>query len=235
MYKYKVLRENLHVDWFFQKPILNWVQVPSRFFEMLYEQFRDLLNPQLAEMSVNASAVIMSEVRAIYRIYGGNSTATLHSDRLNLSVPGAQPFELALVNQIMAGLHDAFKSKFPEIETGRIEVASYGHLDLGDVAAVNEFLNRFSIPKNEASLAVPPVLLRPSVRYTAIAEGGEWQGTVQAEHSIQSSTAIFVSMNMSFFKMPPELPFVEKAAVVQSATARCLRMIDLEIDHGAQA
>jgi hypothetical protein len=63
MYKYKVLRENLHIDWYFKKPILDWTKVPSRLFEMVSEQFRDLLNPQLAEMSVNASAVIMSARR----------------------------------------------------------------------------------------------------------------------------------------------------------------------------
>jgi hypothetical protein len=160
---------------------------------------------------------------------------TLHADHLNLSIPGAQPFELGLVNQIMAGLHDGFKAKFPEIETGRIDVASYGHLDLGDVGTVSEFLNRFSIPKNEATSVAPAVLLRPSVKYTAVAEGGEWQGTIQAEHSVQSATALFVSMNMTFFKIPQELPFIEKAALVQNTTARCLKMIDLEIDRGDQA
>jgi hypothetical protein len=110
---------------------------------------------------------------------------TLHADHLNLSIPGAQPFELGLVNQIMAGLHDGFKAKFPEIETGRIDVASYGHLDLGDVGTVSEFLNRFSIPKNEATSVAPAVLLRPrsNTRQLPRAENGKGRSKLNTAFS----------------------------------------------------
>jgi len=235
MYKYKVIRENLHVDWHFLKPIFSFMQVGPRFFAMLHEQFSQMLNLQPGELLVNTGATSLGEARAVYRIYGGGSTVTLHADRLNLSVPGANPWEMSLVNSIMGALHDGFKKDFPEIETGLIEVASYAHCDLGSVEAVQEFLTRYRIPLNPSSAASPKVSIKPAVKFTATAETGDWEATVQAEHSVQSPSALFVSINLKVLKLSSDLPFIEKAAIIQSITARCLAMIDLELDNGAQA
>jgi hypothetical protein len=159
---------------------------------------------------------------------------TLFADRVNITVPGAQPYEMAQIHQIAGHVHDGFKKAFPEVEPGRVQADSYSHLDLGSVEVVNEFLGRFLIPSNETSLANPPIRIRPSVKYTVMAEGAEWQCEVQVDQSELSLSAIFTTLRLNFLKMPSELSFLEKAALIQAANARCLRMIDLEQADAAQ-
>ncbi|MBR0751732.1 hypothetical protein JQ604_06020 [Bradyrhizobium jicamae] len=235
MYKYNVLKENLHVDWHFQKPIFSFLQIAPRFFAMLHERFGQMLSLKPGELHVNNGASSLGEARLTYRMYGGNSTVTLHADHLNFSVPGANPGELGLVRSILGELHDGFKREFPEIETGRVDVASYSHCDLGNVETVTEFLARFTIPRTPASSATPAVQIKPAVKFTATSEAGDWEATVTAEPSIQTSSAIFVAINLNVLKLPSDLPFIEKAAVIQGITARCFAMIDLELDNAAQA
>lgn len=134
----------------------------------------------------------------------------------------------------MGRVHDGFKQSFPEVEQGRVQANNYSHLDLGGVDLVNQFLDRFRVPAAEASSIKSPVIVRPSVKYTVIAESGDWQCDVQVDHSLYSSTAVSVSLHRNFLKISPELSFLEKLSLVQNATAECLEMIDLEHIDGTQ-
>src|SRR5689334_8080237 len=85
-FKYRVLREYIHVQQYFDGVALEWPDLPVRFFRMLHDALGTRLNIQPSELSVNPGAKL-SEVNARYAIFGGQSAVTLFSDRLAFDFP----------------------------------------------------------------------------------------------------------------------------------------------------
>jgi hypothetical protein len=228
-----MLRGNLHVQYYFKRPVFRWQELPVRFFEMVYEALGTRLNIQPSELTINPTHSL-GEARARYTIYGGASSVSLLADRISFDFPNLLPSDTSLVLEIMSTLHDAFPKAFPEVEQGRIEVQDYAHLDIGTQEAVNEFLNGYRIAAVEAAFGEDfPIISMPSVRYAVVAQDASWKSVVSAEPSQLATTALFGSVVTTLLKVSPEQTYLEKAAFVQSITNRCLAALNLESDNGA--
>lgn len=231
-FKYKVLREFVHVQQYFDGFALEWRDLPSRFFRELYEALGPRLNIQPAELSANAGTQL-SEVRARYNIYGGPSAVTLMADRIAFDFPNITTSDLALVYEIMGSIHDRFPNVFPELKLGRVEVQDMSHLDLGSQEDVSAFFERFNIPALSGAFHDLPAQIVCGAKFHVTSEDGKWKCNVIVEPSQVSSTAVFGVINATLMKPEPTAKYLDKAAFINNLTQRCLSALDLEIDNAA--
>lgn len=232
-FKYKLLRENLHVQLYFKQPVFTWQQLPVRFFEMIYDALGARLNIQPSELSIQPTHSL-GEACARYTVYGGPTSVSLMADRIAFDFPNLLPSDLPVVYEIMGAVHDTFPKSFPEIEEGRIEVQDYAHLDIGTQEAVQTFLNGFRIPMVEQVFGTDlPVVNTPALKFSVVSEDAGWKSVVAVEQSQLSSAALFGSIGTTLVKFPPNKTYLEKAAIVQGITARCLAALNLEIENAA--
>jgi hypothetical protein len=231
-FKYKVVREFVHVQQYFDGFALEWRELPARFFRELYDALGQRLNIQPVELSANAGTQL-SEVRARYSIYGGPSAVTLMADRIAFDFPNITVSDLALVYEIMGSIHDRFPNAFPELKLGRVEVQGMSHLDVGSQENVNAFFERFKIPTLSDAFNDLPAQIICGPKFHITSEDGKWKCNVVAEPSQVSSTAIFAVINSTLIKSEPTAKYLDKAGVINNLAQRCLNALNLEIDDAA--
>lgn len=181
--KYKLARENLHVQLYFKKLAVRWQELPPRFFEMILAALGQRFNVQPGELSVQP-ANSLSETRVKYTIYGGQTSVSLLADRLAFDFPNLLPGDLGVVFEILSTVHDAFPKAFPELEQGRIEVQDFAHLDLGSQEAVKNFFQPYNIEGIESTFGKDlPVISTCYPKFALTSEGGDWKCTVDLEQS----------------------------------------------------
>src|SRR4029079_11631219 len=76
---YTSLRNSVHVQVVFTEPIMNWTDIASRFFAMIYSALRSKLTLNLSDFSFNYGNAL-SDVRARYNLYGGATSVSLLPD-----------------------------------------------------------------------------------------------------------------------------------------------------------
>jgi hypothetical protein len=228
--KFKLARENLHVQMLFKRPLFKWQEAAIRFFEFVYDALGVRLNIQPSEFSINPTHSY-GDARARFSIYGGNTSITLMPDKLSFDFPGLLSSDLPLVYEIMGVIHDKFPNVFAEVEQGRIEVQDYAHLDLGTVEAAKTVLDRYRIDSIETSFSPASVLNTPSLKFTVLADDGSWQSELMVDQSLLITSGLFVSCRMVFHKLAPS--FLEKLTAVQDVEARCLAAVGLESENAA--
>lgn len=229
-FKYKVLREFLHVQQYFDGFALDWRDLPHRFFKSLHGALGERLNIQASELSANASPQL-SEVRARYNIYGGGSAVTLFADRIAFDFPAINGGDLPLIYEIMGTVHDNFPTTFPELKFGRAEVQDLSHLDLGSQDQVKAFFERFVFQSVSDAFKDYPTQITYGPKFQVISEDGRFRSNVFVESSALSSTAVFSSINSTLAMAEGSKPFLEKAQFMEAITKRCLNGLDLEIDN----
>lgn len=226
--KFEPLRENLHVQLYFSRPIFDWLGLPAQFFNMVYSLLGERLNIQPGEFS-GVSTNTLGEACAKFNIYGGSTSVSLFANRVAFDFPNLTAQDLPIVHEVMGTIHDGFHSYFPEIEQGKVELQDYAHLDVGELSAVDTILEKYRIAAvDEAFGADIPVLNTPSAKFLVTAKDGAWQSAVTVEKSQLSATAIFALASISIRKMPPNQKYLEKAAFVNEITKRCLAAVNLE-------
>lgn len=228
-FKYRVVREFLHVQQYFDGLALDWRTLPQRFFGMLHSSLGARLNMQPSELGGQQSNQL-SEVRARYSIYGGSSAVTLFADRVAFDFPGISGGDLALVYDIMGTIHDAFPNAFPELHFARAEVQDRSHLDLGSQDSVKEFFDRFAVQAVSDAFSDLPSQFVFGPKFQVASEDGRFRCEVSVEPSATLSTAIFGSLSTTLPVTDAAMPFLEKAQFIQNLTQRCLSGLDLEID-----
>jgi hypothetical protein len=183
-----MLRENLHVQCYFKRPLFRWQDLAVRFFEMVYDSLGARLNVQPSELTTYPTHSL-GEARARYTIYGGTTSVSLYSDRISFDFPNLLPSDMSLVLEIMSTLHDAFPSAFPEAEQVRIEVQDFAHFDIGTQEAVNDFLNLYRIAAVEGVFGDDfPIINTPALKFAAVAQDASWKSVVSVEASQLSCT-----------------------------------------------
>ncbi|MFK4535137.1 hypothetical protein ABIA00_003320 [Bradyrhizobium ottawaense] len=229
-FKYKVLREFIHVQQYFDGFALDWRELPQRFFRLLHGSLGQRLNIQASELSAHAGTQL-SEVRARYAIYGGSSSVTLFADRIAFDFPGITGGDLPLIYDIMGAVHDGFPEAFPELRFGRVEVQDLCHFDLGSQQQVGAFFARFAFQPVSDAFANDPSQIVFGPKFRAASEDGRFRCDVFVEQSALSSTAVFGSLASTLAAVEGSKPFLEKAQFIQTLTQRCLSGLDLEIDN----
>ncbi|MCK1523044.1 hypothetical protein [Bradyrhizobium sp. 17] len=229
-FRYKVLREFIHVQQYFDGIALEWRDLPPRFFKSLHGALAERLNIQASELSANPSSRL-SEVYARYNVYGGSSAVTLFADRIAFDFPGITGSDLPLIYEIMGAVHDNFPAAFPELKFGRAEVQDLCHFDLGSQDQVSAFFERFVFQSVSDSFKDYPSQITFGPKFQVVSEDGRFRSSAFVESSALSSTAIFGSINSTLAMTEGSKPFLEKAQFMQSLTQRCLNGLDLEIDN----
>jgi hypothetical protein len=231
-FKYKVSREFVHVQQYFDGIAVEWRELPQRFFRALHDGLGSRLNIQASELSFTIGSQL-SEVRVRYNVYGGNSAVTLFADRIAFDFPGITSSDLPLIYEIMGTVHDSFPAAFPELRFGRAEVQDLCHLELGSQDQVKAFFDRFAFqPVSDAFNDYPSqIIFGP--KFQVASEDGRFRCNVFVEPSALSSTAVFGSLTSTLAAVDGSKPFLEKAQFIETLTQRCLRGLDLEIDNAA--
>ena len=226
-YEYTMLRRSFHVQYYFKKPTFRWPEMAARFFEMLSGAFGSSdFNLQTAELTTNASQNF-SELRARYSVFGGATSVSLLPDRIAFDFPGLSAVDLPLVRQILEIVHDEFIKAFSEVTFGRLEVQDFAHLDLGKQEAVSTVLEKYRL--SELGIVFgDSIVVTPSARFSIASNDGSWRAVAMLEPSQQTTTALFSSLSVTLLKVPPALPYHEKAGLVQSIIERCLKALHLE-------
>ena len=226
-----MVRENVHVQLYFKRPLFKWNDVHTRFFEMIYDLLGQRLNVQPSEFSTVPTNTL-GEARAKFNVYGGTSSVSLLADRIAFDFPSLFPSDLPIVHEIMGTIHDRFRDHFSEIEQGKVEVQDYAHLDIGSQEAVSTFLNKFQVQGVAAAFG-PDVRNIPAAKFTVISEDGSWQSAITIERSQMQTSALFAAAQISLYKFSPTQSYLEKAGVVFDITKRCLVAVNLENEDAA--
>ena len=228
-----MLRENVHAQYFFKRPLFKFQEAALQFFEMIYDVLGVRLNIQPNELSA-APANNFAEARARYSVYGGSSSVSLLADRIAFDFPGLVSSDLGIMHEIMATVYDNFPSAFPDVSPARIEAQEYAHLDIGTQEAVAAFLNKYRVSTVEKTFGDDlAVINTPSVRYSIVAQDGSWKSVVSTEISQLSTTALFGTISTSLLKLPDRLDFVSTLGRFQTITLRALASLDLEPENAA--
>lgn len=223
---YTSLRNSVHVQVVFTEPIMNWTDIASRFFAMIYSALRSKLTLNLSDFSFNYGNAL-SDVRARYNLYGGATSVSLLPDRLAFDFPNLLPTDYSIAADVMATIHDAFPKAFEERLYDRIEVQTYEHVELGSAESVIAILDRFKMPGLESYFDLP-IVQQPSCKLNLSAQDMSWQCSLQAERSLLVSSALFLAITVSLRNVTPSMPFLEKQMLIRGLMRALTTSLGLE-------
>ncbi len=170
----------------------------------------------------------LNELRAVYSIYGGTSSVALSPVALLFDFPQlALPGDVALVQDILRRVHDAFAKSFPELRYETIELQSFQHLAFVDekLSPAN-YLDKFFTP---TAIEMPKsVVVHPGTKFELVSEDLTWQCSVGVERSQANARAVFVTIRMTINDVDPSTSFEQKAEIVQRIDAMCDAILGLE-------
>lgn len=224
MIKVEPVGTALHIQLALKRPIFEWQGVPGRFFSMIYDALSEALPISSKEFSA-VGANQLSEVRAVYAIYGGASSVALSTDALLFDFPQlALPGDVSVVQNILRRVHDAFPKSFPELSYGTLNLQSYQHLAFADEKlGPASYLAKFFIPK---STEVPKsIVVHPGTKFELVSEDLVWKCSVGVERSQANARAVFVSIRMTINGVEP---YEQKAEVVKRISSMCDEILGLE-------
>jgi hypothetical protein len=225
---YETLRTNFHCQLPFKRPVLEFTTVPSRFFSMIFDCLDGKIPVNAAEFSAARAGISLSEVHWKYNVYGGPASVTLHLDRLAFDFPILAPSDIHVVRQILEAVHDSFPMAFPELYYERVEIQAFEHLDVAQETSVAELLSPYEMKSVPVVFGARRVIQRPAAKFELVSEDPSWQCTCSVERSLLKSTAVFVALTISLRQLTPQVPYKEKAALVQTVADSCLAVLGLE-------
>lgn len=233
MIEVKSVWTSLNVKLGLKRPVLSeWQAIPGRFFTMIYDAFAGVVPMNSKEFSV-LPANQLSEVRARYAIYGGASSVSISPDALVIDFASLSQKDTAVVQQILAGVHDAFPKAFPELTYETINVQSFEHLEfINEKSNPSDYLMRFTFPNATTQLGGEPVVFQPAGKCDIIAQDQSWKCTLGVERSLHNARAVFVAITFSLNKVDPISPYLTKAELARRIIGNCHQLLGLEISDG---
>lgn len=168
--------------------------------------------------------------RAKYSIYG--ASVALHANKLVFDFPSLIPSDLSIVREVLSSIHDTFPKAFPELDYKTMEVAFFGHLELLEDGAVEEFLERYKVPGIENTFK-SPIVSGPAMKFAVVSQDQKWQCSFVAEHSLLSPRALFTALHVSLRDVSPSSPFIEKLEAVLGLSRSCFAVVGLEGANGS--
>lgn len=224
MFEVKPVWTAIHLQLALKKPIMEWHYVPGRFFTMIYDALHEIVPVNSKEFS-KFGQTRLSDIRALYSIYGGASSVALSPDALLFDFPQLIPADTSIVHNILLRVHDAFQTAFPELDYNEVNLQSYQHLEFpGEEFSRNDYLTRFAIPKTKN---LESIVAHPSARFELVSEEPTWRCTVVVERSLANARAVFVTLNMSIGGVEASSPYEHKAAIVRTIIRMCHDLLEL--------
>jgi hypothetical protein len=224
--KYRSLRETLHVQLFFQRPIFDWTGVIPKFFNMIFTAVGAKIPVNPKEFSAVASSNA-GEVQGRYNVYGGPSTISIYADRLSAEFPVLTPGDYPLVRTLLETVHDGFMSEFGDVPVGRVEYSSADHIEILPPHTVKEFLATHRCLAIEDTFKDEAVY-QPAIKFSLKGTAQQWEYSLLAEQSLLHAAALFVS-HILILNEAAKLPtFQDKVTLGYHVEQMALKALKLE-------
>lgn len=227
--KFKFIRGHTRHEIPFDRPVFDVRAMMTAFFAMIFDAL-----PK-AGFAVNASELSIRQGSALtdhqvrYSIFGGATSVAMQADRLIFDFPGIQASDLQIIFKVMAAVHDAFPTAFPETTYRRVEGNSASHLALSDVETVDYVLSQFANKNVETRFGRNAVIARPAGKIDLLAADGSWAYSAWIERSALQPNAVFVYTTWNF-QMSPATPFPEKLMHGEGIARAALATLGIEVD-----
>jgi hypothetical protein len=229
--KFKSLRTNFNVALFFERPIVDWVGVVPRFFDMIIQTVGTKIPVNVKEFSA-ASHANLGEINGRYNIFGGPSSFTLYADRLVGDFPSLVPGDYSLVRLLLSTAHDAFSGTFPNVVGNRLESNNGEHLEILPPASVEGFLGPHRLSSIEDAFKTEAIN-QPGIKFTLKGSTSAWQYGLLMEQSVLNVSALFVLHTLSIQDLARLRTFEEKIAFGSHIEQMALKALGLERADGS--
>jgi hypothetical protein len=208
--RFKPLRTTYNVALFFERPILDWMGVVPRFFDMIFRTVGTKIPVNAKEFSATPHANL-GEVNVRYNVFGGPSSFTLYVDRLAADFPTLLPGDYALVRDLLSTVHDAFAAAFPNVVAKRLESNNGEHLEILPPASVDAFLAPYRLAGVDEVFKAEAVN-QPALKFTLKGSISAWQSGILVEQSLLHVGALFALHNLRIDDLTRLQNFEEKVA-----------------------
>jgi hypothetical protein len=229
--QFSPLRTDLILQLNFGRPILDWKDIPTRFFAMIYDSVSPRFNVSSRDFSVSVGN-ILGDVSARYSVFGGNNAIIIYSDRIVVQFSALQPNDYAIATEIIQLAHDGFGSAFDEIAIASFEYKAFEHLNLVGRPSSQEFLEQFRSDKLNSAFTAEfsNVDQAINLRFSTLDQLCNLSATV--ERSLLSASAVFVIFSAMIQQANRFPSFQEKYEQTSSLARKTLSLIGLESSEG---
>lgn len=226
MLKITHFRSNYSVKLMLTKPQFDWVGLPQKFFQMLYDAMLPdaLVNP--SHMSI-ANTTVIGDIYARYNIGGGASSVTLYPDRLEFQFQNVHAPEVALTYDFMRRTQDAFSQTFPSLNYDRVETYSLEHDEITPPGDVEKYLDLFKRPTQAAFADLGEFAEESSGFVHAKAKDQTWECKLRVERSLLLPNGLFAEFS-THMKLGSETTFNDKLAFSRKIATACYAALGLE-------
>jgi hypothetical protein len=224
--KFNPLRTSYNVVLFFDRPIVDWIGVVPRFFDMIFQTVGTKIPVNAKEFSA-ASHGNLGEINVRYNIFGGPSSFTLHVDRLAADFPTLLPGDYALVRDLLNTVHDAFSATFPNTAVKRLESNNGEHLEILPPASVEAVLAPYRMASVD-DIFKGEAINQPGLKFTLKGSVRAWQYGILMEQSLLHVGALFTLHNLRIEDLTHLQTFEEKIAFGSRIEQMCLKALGLE-------
>jgi hypothetical protein len=229
--KFRPLQTTYNVALFFDRPIVDWIGIVPRFFDMIVQKVGAKIPVHAKELSA-ASHSNLGEINGRYNIFGGPSSFTLFADRLAGDFPSLLPGDYHLVRDLLGTVHDAFATTFPNIISKRLESNNSEHLEVLPPASVEGFLGPHRLSSIEDAFKAEAIN-QPGIKFTLKGSTSAWQYSVLMEQSVLNVGALFVLHTLSIQDLARLRTFEEKIAFGSHIEQMALKALGLERADGS--
>jgi hypothetical protein len=229
--KFKPMRTSYNVALFFDRPIVDWVGVVPRFFDMIFRTVGAKI-PVNAKEFFAASHANLGEINGRYNVYGGPSSFILYADRLAADFPSLLPGDYPLVRDLLSTVHDAFAETFPNTVVKTLESNNGEHLEILPPASVEAFLAPHRLPGVDDAFKAEAIN-RPGLKFTLKGAARAWQYGVLIEQSLLHVGALFAHYNLKIEDLTHLQTFEEKIAFGSRIEQMTFNALGLERADGA--
>lgn len=230
MQVFRVIDGSLLIKLPFRRPILDWQNVPAKFFEMIYDALSGTTSVAASHFSLNTENNLGS-VNVKYSIGGGQSSIKLSSEVLDFEFLQVTPESEESLNKLLLQLHEALPDSFPHLFYEIVDARVLLHAELVGEVQANEFLNRFHVKGVDHAFAEfgsyqPECAAHFDVR----ASDSTWLCRVFVEKSNKVPNGIFIDVQ-TIVKVTDNLKtFVEKSQKIQALRAACFSAAGLQLE-----
>jgi hypothetical protein len=224
--KYRSLRETLHVQLFFHRPIFDWTGVIPKFFKMIFTVVGAKIPVHPKEFSAVASNNA-GEVQGRYNVYGGASAISIFADRLSADFPLLTPVDYPLVRTLLETVHDSFTSEFSDVPVAKVEYSSADHIEILLPHTVKEFLDAHRCLAIEDAFKDEAVY-QPGIKFSLKGTTQPWEYSVLAEQSLLHAAGLFVSHSLVLNDVAKLPTFREKVELGYHVEQMALKALKLE-------
>ena len=230
MIKVKSEKSSVFVNIAFRPPLFEWHNVPTRFFEMIYDALTSelVINPR--DFNVNTSSSL-GDVVVRYNVFGGECCVNLSAEKLSMEFPNLLTGEYLLAGQIMQAVESSFPVKFPECQYSSIQYTAYEHATIVDGSSATDYLERYAIQSVERLSKETGGVIELMGRFAITDSDEAWRALCTVERSAVFENALFTHFDVTLTNVVTSDAFKTKLDKLMHVTKKCTSGLDIEWEH----